>query len=125
MEMAEQREQISAVQQEQKQVAWINYVHEVFSEYPSKTGSRQRDLLLAMPSYQILTSDEMRILTKAIAANYLAAHEKTSKRDVNMLLELELIELVERGKYRVLIDQMGAFTPRPENSTETRSTKIK
>jgi Fic family protein len=119
------REQISVVQQEQKKVAWINYVHEVFNKHPSKTGSRQRDLLLAMPNYQILTSDEMRILTKAIAASYSTAHEKTFKRDVNMLLELGLIEQVEKGKYQVLIDQMDAFTPRPENSTETRAAKIK
>jgi Fic family protein len=118
------REQVLVVQKKQKMVAWINYVHEKFDSEPPNTAQRRRKLVLAMPVDRELPAQEIQILTPNIAAQYGASHERLFKRDLNKLEELELIEKVGKN-YRVRIDRMDAFTPRPENSSKTSATNTK
>lgn len=118
------RDQIIVVQSEQKKVAWVNYVHEILDREPSTVSHRCRKLVLAMPVGEELSAKDIQFLSPAIAANYGSVHEKTLKRDLNRLVELSLLEKVEKNLYRVRFDQMDAFTPRHENSRETSAMKI-
>jgi Fic family protein len=119
------RDQVIAVQSEQKKVAWVNYVHEVLDRELSTTSHRRRKLVLAMPDSEELSAQDIQFLSPAIASNYGSGHEKTFKRDLNRVIELGLLEKVDKNLYRVRIDRMNAFTPRPENSRETSAMKIK
>ncbi len=113
------RAQIIVVQSEQKKVAWVNFVHEVLDRESPTTSHRRCKLVLAMPVGEELSAQGIQFLSPAIAANYGLGHEKTLKRDINRLVELGLLEKVDKNLYRVRIDQMDAFTPRSENSRET------
>lgn len=119
------RDQVSFVQFEQKKVAWVNYVHEVLDHDSSSISHRRRQLVLGMPFEKELSAQDIQYLSPAIASNYSQGHEKTLRRDLNRLVELGLMEKSDKNLFRVRIDQMDAFTPRPENSRETLAIKIK
>lgn len=119
------RDQVHVVQHKQKKVAWVNYVHEVLDRESSSTAHRRRKLVLAMPDCKELSAQEIQFLSPAIASNYGSDHEKTFKRDLNRLVELGLLEKVDKNLYRVRIDRMDAFTPSLENSRKTSAMSIK
>ncbi len=119
------RDQIIMVQGEQKKVAWANYVHEVLDRESSTVSHRCRKLVLAMQVGEVLSAQDIQFLSPAIASNYGPGREKTFKRDLNRLVELGLLEKVDKNLYCVRVDQMDAFTPRPENSRETSAMKIR
>ncbi|KAA9133717.1 Fic family protein [Microbacterium caowuchunii] len=109
------REQIRAVQDHQRRVAWINYVHERFQSEPSTdTARRRRAVVLAMPDGEPLSRKQIRYLTPTIAEMYDGASERLFRRDMSKLVELQLVEEVSSGKYESCIWRMDAFTPRPE-----------
>ncbi len=109
------REQVRTVQAQQRRVAWINYVHERFQAEPSTDiARRRRAVVLAMPDSKPLTRKEIRYLTPAIAEMYDGTTDRLFRRDMNKLLELELITDVGGNKFESSIWRMDAFTPRPE-----------
>lgn len=109
------REQVSAVQREQRKVAWINYVHEAFQWEPStETASRRRAVVLAMPDSVPLTRKQIRHLSAEIAEMYAQTSERLFKRDMGKLIELGLVEEVARGVYEACVWTMDAFLLRPE-----------
>jgi hypothetical protein len=105
------REQIREVQDMQRKVAWINFVHEAFHDEPSgPTRERRRDLALAMPEDRMITRREIRLLTPEIARRYARTGDKTMSRDLNKLVDLELLR--RRGqKYSSDIALIDAFRP--------------
>lgn len=105
------REQIKVVQAMQRQVAWINYVHEAFHEEPRGVPrERRRDVALAIPEDRSVSRRELRLLNPEIAAMYARTTDKTLTRDINRLAELRLVRRV-RGGYQSNIQMIDAFRP--------------
>ena len=72
------REVIDMVRNQQVQIAWINYVHEVFHDEPnSKASDRQRDLVLALPMWEDIRRVDLTGLTTKIARLYATAGPRT------------------------------------------------
>jgi Fic family protein len=109
------REQIAAVQDQQLQVSWVNYVHEQFGAQKTSADRRQRDLVLAMSGKRdFIKPSEIKQLTPEIAVAYAGKTSKTISRDLNRLKKKGLIEAGPQG-YRAMIETMLAFLPASRN----------
>lgn len=92
------RDQIEQVRIQQFNVTWINYVHETMGQFPSSpTRDRQRSLVLAMPSGEVLPRAELEGLTPKLAALYAKAGPRTLTRDLNRLRDAGLIVKRKNG----------------------------
>lgn len=92
------RDQIEQVRIQQFNVTWINYVHETMGQFPSSpTRDRQRSLVLAMPSGEVVARSELEGLTPKLAALYAKAGPRTLTRDLNRLREAGLIVKRKNG----------------------------
>jgi Fic family protein len=106
------RSQIVAVREQQLSVAWINFVHNVMTQFPSgKACDRQTEVVLAMPTDRRVSRSELVGLTPELAVQFAQAGPRTLARDLNRLEAAELIRKVGRNAYRARIDQMSAFLP--------------
>lgn len=106
------RSQIDEVRMQQLGVAWVNFVHEVMSRFPTgKASDRQRDLVLAMPLDRDIARSELVGLTPRLAHQYAQTGPRTLSRDLNRIEGASLITRVTRFTYRANVDQMAAFLP--------------
>nr|WP_300338798.1 Fic family protein [Actinomyces sp.] len=104
------REQITEVQEDQRRIAWISYIHEVMHDEPSgKTKDRRRDLALAMPE-RPLSRREISRLTPDLAAAYVNT-ERTLTRDLHRLRDLHLLWQPGRGLWASNMAVIDAFKP--------------
>jgi Fic family protein len=105
------RETIDMVRAQQLEVAWINYVHELFGLLPNtKASDRQRSLVLAMPMGTPVPRSDLEGLTPKIAKMYAGAGPRVLSRDLNQLASLGLIRRSGRG-YRARSEVVEAFLP--------------
>ncbi len=92
------RDQISHVRAQQFNVTWINYVHETMGQFPSSPSrDRQRSLVLAMGSGQVVARSELEGLTPKLAALYAKTGPRTLSRDLNRLAKAGLIVKRRKG----------------------------
>ncbi len=106
------RSQIDEVRGQQLSVAWINFVHEVMSRFPTgKASDRQRELVLAMPFDRAVPRSELTGLTPRLAQQYAQAGPRTISRDLNRIERAGLITRVGRSNFGSSIYQMAAFLP--------------
>ncbi len=107
------REQIEVVREHQRDVAWINFVHERFRDIKSVTARRRRALALALPR----TGEEIRIaelwaLNPELAREYARLSYRTLFRDVAELTKLGLLTAGrERGAVRARCEDVLALRP--------------
>jgi len=105
------REQAQLVREYQMRVIWINYVHETMNEYPpGPTRTRQRSLVLALPSDKTVARSALPGLTAEVAAAYAKVGPRTLSRDLNRLADAGLIVRKGRG-WRSNEDIIRAFMP--------------
>ncbi len=103
------REQLDYIRDQQWNIAWENYIHDVFRNKNSKAHVRQKHLILDMPNGPVARKD-LRSVSSRVAVSYADKGEKTLTRDINALLALEL--LVARGRgYAPNRDLILAFLP--------------
>lgn len=103
------REQIRDVQRMQRDVAWINYVHETLRDDPAgPAAKRRRELVLAMPHSGTVRSAQLRRLTPELAEMYAGKADKTLTRDINHLIKAGLMRR-SAGGYQSCIDVINAF----------------
>lgn len=106
------RDEIEVVRLQQLQVAWVNFVSEVMSRYPTgKASDRQREVVLAMLPQQWFTQDQIKLITPNVASSYAKGSSKMVVRDLNRLTEAGLIRK-RRGlepTYQACVDRMAAF----------------
>lgn len=112
------REQVKAIQSYQLELAWTNYIHEIFtSQQHTAAQQRRRALALAMPwtndKNQAITKRDIPHIDTEIARLYAGVTTRAISRDVNELLKLELIQPFGKG-YRSNQLLMAAFLP-PSN----------
>ncbi|MGH9225016.1 MAG: Fic family protein [Acidimicrobiales bacterium] len=105
------REHIDLVRVQQFQVAWVNYVHEIMGRYPNtKACDRQRSLVLAMAADNPVRKSELPNVSTKVARLYADAGPRTLSRDVNRLLNADLVERTPRG-FLPNVGLMAAFMP--------------
>ena len=105
------REQLEFVWDQQWDVVWRNYAHELFPHKNSKSAVRQRHLALdlGMKNDWVQVS-EVRELSPRLAAAYAIKTAKTVQRDLNALLMMGLIAR-EGNKIRARREIILSFLP--------------
>lgn len=92
------RDQIDLVREQQFTVTWINYVHEVMGGFPpSPARTRQRSLVLAMPSGEEIPKNDLPLTDAALAVLYAGRGPRTLSRDLNRLRKAGLIVKGSKG----------------------------
>lgn len=108
----EVRLQINRVRDENLEVHWESYVHELFNRRPNTDArARQRSVALSMPIDAWLTPEEVTGINVPIARAYARCGERTPARDLNDLVKMGLVERHGRRSYRVRREIIEGFLP--------------
>ncbi len=107
------REQLRLVRDQQLEVAWRNYVHEMFRTRGGSDGvaKRRRELVLEISARETVPFGEIAILTPHLARLYPPEKSKTLRRDLNELHKMGLAEPTARGHWRARVELIAAFLP--------------
>lgn len=103
------REQIGVIREHQYEVAWQNYVHDLYRDEETVAKRRQRHLVLDMPHTPVSRS-KIREVSPRVTLEYAGKEGKTISRDLN---ELERKGLIVKSKtgYQANRDLIRAFLP--------------
>lgn len=93
----ELRDQIQTIREQLMEVTWLNYVHDVFREQETLTRRRQKRLVLALPRGVAVPTSKLPMVDPRVAQEYAGKTIKTITRDVNDLLEMNLVRRSHRG----------------------------
>ena len=103
------QEQIDVIKDQQITVHWINHVHAVFKDRDSAADLRRRRLVIDLSHFENpVPVPEVRYISPRIAEAYASKTEKTVKRDINTLVEMNLIAKSGDG-VRAMKEAMLAF----------------
>jgi Fic family protein len=103
--------QIEVVRDQQINVAWENYVHEMFRDRSSLSNSRRRRFILDLSNKgEWVRKSELSKISPEVAKLYATKGPKTLPRDLNALSNMGLLE--RRGNtYRAKKEIILAFLP--------------
>lgn len=105
------RMQLKEIGKAQHEITWRDYVHEQFQDRKSATHRRRRDLVLALSSVsEPVKFSKLPDLSRNCMLAYHAKTRMTLQRDVNELLEMELIVRGSEG-YSANKQIIEAFLP--------------
>lgn len=105
------REQLAVIRDQQWDVIWRNYVHELFRDKTSVSDVRRRHLALDLGAHaELVPVAKLSELTPRLAKVYATKTAKTLQRDLNELERLGLIERSPRG-VRAKREVITAFLP--------------
>lgn len=105
------RAQLSLVWEQQWDITWQNYVHELFQSKTSASDARQRHLALDLGSRNDwVNGSDITELTPRLAKAYANKTPKTVQRDLNVLASMKLIER-EARRVRARRELIFAFLP--------------
>jgi Fic family protein len=106
----ELREQIQTIREQQYEVTWVNYVHELYQHEDTHAKRRQLHLILDFPANTVVPRSKIREVSMRMANEYSGSTAKTLTRDLN---ELERRGLLVRrpGGYAANRDLIAAFLP--------------
>lgn len=93
--------------------SWENYIYEVFKEHKrsEKPAKRMRALVIELSRQpEPVPREKLTMLTLKIITLYKDSSPMMLSRDINELIELDLIEKIDKG-YRAKIEKMLAFIP--------------
>jgi len=104
-------EQIDVIRNQQWDVTWRNYVHEIFADKKSIVDIRRRSLTLDLSmALKIVPTSKIKEISPRIAAYYAHTSNMTLTRDINELIRLGLIEKTAEG-VRAKKEVILAFLP--------------
>lgn len=107
----ELRSQLDVIQAEQQQVTWENFVHESFRDQDTPAKRRQKHIVLDLTDIdRPVPVNRLKEISGRVALGYAGRGDKTVTRDVNELLNLQLIRRV-RGGLVANVDIIRAFLP--------------
>lgn len=116
-----QREQIERVKEQQLLVHWINYIHDRFRNQDTLAGHRRRKLAIDLSQKtEPVPFADIRHITPRIAEAYAGKTDKTVKRDLNYLKNMNIIEKRKEG-FRARPELMFAFLPAKKESNSNDS----
>lgn len=89
--------QIAYIRQLHVEVAWVNFVHDIFRNQRTKASHRQRALLLDLATKkEAVPIADLHEISPRMAKEYAGMHPRTCWRDVDALMEMDL--LLRKGK---------------------------
>jgi len=105
-------EQMQVIQIQVLDVSWRDYIHGAFKDKPGDVARRRRHLALDL-SYkeEPVPLSEIRHISPRLAEAYAGKTAKTVTRDVNALVEMDLVEPTPKG-IRAKREKMLAFLPK-------------
>jgi Fic family protein len=105
------REQLHHIREQQLDVTWINYVHQLFDDKDSPTHTRRRHLVLDLSRQaEPVSWSRLASVSPRVAEDYANRTRKTLTRDINELVNLELVRRTTKG-YEANIEVVFAFLP--------------
>jgi Fic family protein len=105
------REQLEFIWDQQWDVVWRNYVHELFQHKDSKSDVRQRHLALDLGAKRgWVPISQIKEMTPRLAAAYASKTSKTIQRDLSTLMAMELVAR-EGNKVRAKQEIILSFLP--------------
>jgi hypothetical protein len=104
------QEQLDTIWRYEATARWQQHIYQTFGHIRAVSERRRLRLVLAMPVDRVVAKVELRHLTPELAELYAGKTTKTLTRDVNALLETDLIQRNEGG-YRTNEDVILGFMP--------------
>jgi len=105
------KEQLDMVRAQQLSITWRDYVHAAFGELKSAARRRQRDVLLEISKRSDpVPANDVRYLSPRVARQYEGKTRKTVTRDLNALMNMDLLEKLPEG-YHAKRETILAFLP--------------
>jgi Fic family protein len=104
---------LNIIQENQLQITWRNYVYGIFDNKnavgkASVANKRRRNLILRIPFDKYLTEEEINELHPTIIREYSALSERTLSRDIEALVNLDLLDKQKEG-YRAKVEILRAY----------------
>ena len=91
-------EQLASIRSQHLQISWINFVHEQFQGMTGTAAKRRRNLVLALSEQdQPVPRSQIGEVSPRVAREYANASQKMISRDLNYLIEMELVERTRSG----------------------------
>ena len=113
------REQLEVIRQQQWDVSWSDYVHEMFADNKSPASLRQLAVVLALSSRPTaIPISGVPGLSPSIAKAYAKKTLRTVQRDISALEKMKLVERVSDG-VRAKPETILAFLPRQATPLES------
>lgn len=105
-------EQIELIEAQQLHVHWINHVHSQFRDVDSKTDIRRRRLVIDLTlKAEPVSIANLPYVSPRIAEAYVGKTDKTIQRDINVLIEMDLVKRTGKG-IQIRQELMSAFLQR-------------
>lgn len=113
------RAQMDLIRMQQLDLAWRNYVHELFKDKTSKSDVRRRRLVLDLSrAGEPVPRPKLAEVSPRVAAAYAGKTNKTLSRDLNALLVMGLVERDRKGDtVRARKEIILGFLPPTTNDT--------
>lgn len=104
---------LSTVQREQFLTAWRSFVYDRFAEqkYRKNVFKRRRNLVLDLPLGAELTLEDVQLVTPRVARDYANLSERTIRRDLDALVDMDLVRRTEDGVYVANADELRQHMP--------------
>jgi Fic family protein len=110
-------EQLDTIWEQQWDIAWRNYVHELFKDKNSDSDTRRRHLVLDLSlKKDAVPLSKIPEISQRLMRSYAHKTSKTLTRDMNYLKGLDLIEHTSSG-YRARKEQILTYLPPRIGST--------
>jgi Fic family protein len=104
---------VKIIHKDQIELTWNNYVHDVIEKMEdegknSKICRRIRQLAYYIPADRFYTMDEIKFINSKIAKDYLKLDNVTLRRDLDLLVEKELL-IIEKNKFCANYKLLNSF----------------
>jgi Fic family protein len=105
--------QLALIKQQQLNVTWESYIHDLFKDKDSPANERRRHLVLDISNEnEPIKGSKIKELTPRIATAYSKKTPRTIIRDLRILLKLDLIEIKKDAGIKAKKERILAFLPR-------------
>ncbi len=104
-------EQLEVIRKQQLELAWRDHVHELLADSNGKVVQRQRHLVLSLPADRSVPISELSQRSAKVAADYANLSRHAMTRDIENLLQAELVIKDALG-IRANLTKLSAFMPR-------------
>ncbi len=104
---------LNIIQENQLHITWRNYIYGIFDNMKtvgkaSSANKRRRNLILRIPFDKYLNEKEINELHPTIIREYSALSERTLSRDIDELVNLNLLDK-KNGGYRAKVEVLKQY----------------